>query len=157
VFRDADAGSVRIFGLGNPYRGDDAAGLVLADRLKQRFPGRVFSESATSPEAWVLAAADDASVGTVLFVDAADFGGIPGEARLFDSDSAARFIPALSSHQAPLGLFFEWLGEKGKRGFLIGLQPAALSFGNPLSIPVSEALGLLEQNLFSFLSGNEGD
>ncbi|MBN1894698.1 hydrogenase maturation protease [bacterium] len=151
------AGSVRIFGLGNPDRGDDAAGLVLAEALKRRFPGIVFSEIGTRPEAWVLAAADDASVNTVLFVDASDFGGIPGGIRLFDAGSAGRFTPALSSHQPPLGLFMEWLEEKGKKVYLIGLQPASLAFGGPLSEQVAQALRILEEGILSFLSGNEQD
>src|SRR5262245_29698091 len=78
-----------IIGIGNEYRGDDAAGLVVARRLRviAAGSGTVIEQSgdgASLMEAWQGA-------GAVFVIDAAVSGAAPGTIRRFDA--GARQIP----------------------------------------------------------------
>ncbi len=72
---------VCILGLGNRHRGDDALGLLVAERLRdQELPAGVCAE--TAPEDPVRLLDTLARFQAVVFVDAADMGGAPGEVRV---------------------------------------------------------------------------
>jgi hydrogenase maturation protease len=85
------SGARRLFiGIGNPLRGDDAAGLLAARALRRRDPAGVEvreleGEPVDLIEAW-------AGRDTVLVADAVCSGGVPGE--VLRVDAAAGPLPA---------------------------------------------------------------
>jgi hydrogenase maturation protease len=82
-----------IIGVGNEYRGDDAVGLIVARRLKERLGDSVTileqsGDGAALMEAWRGAE-------TVIIIDAVMSGAAPGTIRRFDA----------SAHLIPKGAF----------------------------------------------------
>lgn len=85
---------VLVIGIGNPYRSDDAAGLIAARRIKERVPDyvEVIEESgdgAALMEAWK-------GSGKVILVDAVSSGQKPGTVYRFDA--GAQSIPTKFFH-----------------------------------------------------------
>lgn len=81
------AGEIIFVGLGNEYRRDDRAGLMLSDGLKRTpdFSGCHFINAGTNPENYLQdILSQHAKV--VVFIDAARFGGAPGEIQWLDDD-----------------------------------------------------------------------
>src|SRR5262245_11420284 len=81
-----------IIGIGAEYRGDDAAGLIVARRLKERLSGSAIvleqsGEGVALMEAWRGAE-------TVIIIDATLSGAAPGTIRQFDA--SAQPIPKIS-------------------------------------------------------------
>jgi hydrogenase maturation protease len=76
--------NILVIGIGNAYRGDDAAGLIAARRVRQQVPecGSVIEhagEGAALMELW-----KDAD--TVIVIDAMRSGAAPGTVRRFDAE-----------------------------------------------------------------------
>jgi len=72
-----------VIGIGNPYRGDDAVGLIVARQVRERGHGGVTvlectGEGTSLMEAWKGA-------GAVILVDAAHGGAAPGMVYRFDA------------------------------------------------------------------------
>lgn len=100
--RSARAGHRLLIGIGNPRRGDDAAGRAVARLLAERAaPGLVVRESsgeATSlMEAW--AGFDD-----VVLVDACRGAGPPGSVHVFDADEVDRIASLRHASSHSLGV-----------------------------------------------------
>ena len=139
----ADPKSWILIGLGNQDRADDGFGIVLAEALIADFPDRVFSEDRRSAEGVVLDVCDNPFIRAVLFLDAADFGGRPGDVRLFSSENLSDFVPALSTHKVPISILFGLLSTRGKHPFLLGVQPGSLDFLGLMSDPVQKTVETL--------------
>lgn len=137
--------STVIIGLGNPDRADDGAGMQIVSRLKLHFPERVFLESEKSAESIVLDLLENDKVLHVLFIDATDFGGNPGEARLFDHHDAKKFIPAISTHKVPMTILMDLLVQHHKNPYLLGIQPLNLNLFGELSSEVRKTINELEE------------
>lgn len=88
---------IKVIGVGNAWRGDDAAGLMVARRLEQEhLPQVEISENLGTAGALADAWQDAARV---IVVDAVVTGGSPGAIYRFDvHDPAARFPVSRSSH-----------------------------------------------------------
>jgi hydrogenase maturation protease len=71
-----------IIGVGNPFRSDDAAGIALADRLRERVPRGVCVIEETGEGAALLEAWRDAPA--VIVVDAVHSGAPPGTLHRLD-------------------------------------------------------------------------
>ena len=74
-----------IIGIGNEYRGDDAAGLIVARRLKERLADSVkvieqSGDGAALMDAWLGAE-------TVIIIDAVMSGAAPGTIHRFDANT----------------------------------------------------------------------
>jgi len=147
----ADPRSTVIVGLGNLDRADDGAGIVLAEQLKVHYSDQVFSEKEQSVESIVLYLLERNDAETFLFIDSADFGGRPGEVKIFQVEDAKRFVPAFSTHKVPIALLMELLAQRGKKPILLGIQPESLEFLGKMSISVEKRLVLLEKLLKRFL------
>jgi hydrogenase maturation protease len=125
----------RLIGLGNAWRGDDAAGLVVARRL-----GGVAHEgdAVALLEEWAGAA-------HAVVVDAAVSGAPPGTVHRFD---AARPLPAAtlrssSTHAFGLADAVELaraLGRLPARLDVYAIEGAGFALGAPLSPPVGAAV-----------------
>jgi hydrogenase 3 maturation protease len=151
---------VAVVGIGQELRGDDAVGVKAARTLlrRQRAGGDtsrpvslLVVEAGPMPESCagpLRRFAPD----LVILVDAADMGAVPGTVAWLDWRDAD--AAAASTHGLPLSLFAGYLTtEIGCTVLLLGIQPADLTFGAPLSPPVRRALRSVTQGLTTLLSG----
>ena len=74
---------VVIIGVGNPFRGDDGAGIAVVHRLKGRFTSEVKLIEESGDGLLLLEAWRDAS--SVFVIDAMSSGGAPGTIRIVDA------------------------------------------------------------------------
>lgn len=133
--------TVVVVGIGNPLRGDDAAGSRVAQRLALASARASIVDAQEVPESYlgrIVAARPD----TIVLVDAVDIGGRPGDAAIIESDQIERYDP--TTHRVPLGLLMKYLRcETGADTFLIGIQPYQVAFGLPMSREVEKSAVLL--------------
>jgi len=129
--------TVCLVGVGNRMKGDDAFGPLLIDRLAGSIRFTCI-DAGVAPENY-LERIIRVGAGTVLFADAADFGGRPGELRIIEPRRLSG--NALSTHALSLGLAAEYLSKRGAgRILLLAVQPAAAGLGDPVSTPVAATL-----------------
>ena len=127
-------------GLGNDLRGDDLAGLVFIDTLKTKI---VFSKSkfiiaGKNPENY-LHEILESNPDVVVFIDAADWGGEPGEISLLEPDSLANID--FSTHAYSIKLVEQFLLLNRQMDFVyIGIQPKTTDFGKVMSLKVNHAI-----------------
>lgn len=133
-----------VVGVGNELRGDDAAGPLVARKLAAALEDHPATEELTAidcgdvPENY-LGPILDSRPRHVVFCDAVDFGGAPGDIRLIDVSELSG--SSISTHNASLSLLAKVLAAQGIRDQLvIGIQPKYTSFGSPCSNEVAAAV-----------------
>jgi len=130
-----------VLGAGSTLRGDDAAGMVLTERLQERFidaknircyPGE------TAPENY------SGSIMRfypthLLVVDAADMGEMPGAVFPVDPKDVGGI--SCCTHMLPLKVMLTYLAqETGAKLLLLGIQPKSMEFEAPLSVEAEKAV-----------------
>lgn len=130
----AEEGALLV-GVGHPLCGDDAVGSLIAARLAPRFPGRVI-DAGSVPENYFgpLAAVEGRPV---VFLDAAAGPAEPGSWCLAGADALVGRSP--DTHRASLRLLAELLAERAIPTWIVGIAPASLLPGAPLTPPVARA------------------
>jgi len=82
----------------------------------------------------------------LIFLDAVDFGGMPGSAILLDSEQMTTRDPQISTHKISLGLLATWAEANGTtKAWLLGVQPESLKPGGELTPAVRATLELLRE------------
>ena len=123
-------GHVVVMGIGNPCRGDDAAGSMVAQLISD-VPGLRAIDAQDVPENYVRQVAGE-SPDTVVLVDAVDLDSAPGSVAFLDKDEVAGYWP--STHRMPVSLLMDYLErETHARIFLIAIQPRHTAFMQPMS------------------------
>jgi len=140
--------AVCVFGVGNRQRRDDGVGSMIAGRLANRL-GQWAVDAGAVPENHLEKVAR-LGPKTVLLIDAVDFSGIPGEARLMEPNQIAN--PALSTHALSLRMTADYLRARIRADLiLLAIQPVDLGRGEGLSAKVSHTARHLEGLLASFI------
>jgi len=151
---------VVVIGIGNSYRGDDAAGLAAATLLAGTLPpaveiARCEQEPSRIMDAW-------AGADATFVIDAVAPLGSPGTLRVFDASVSG--LPAnsfrSSTHALGLGEIIELARAMGilpPHVMVYGIEAADLSAGHPLSPAVADAVaaaaGAISADVEAFLSG----
>jgi len=136
-------GKVAILGIGNTLRSDDGVGSILAARIKDKTPYKVY-DSGSSPENYLGKIIKDAPQ-TVVIIDAVDFGGEAGEFRVLESEDL-QTINLFSTHNASISLVINYLKNNLKVDIIVlTIQPKTVVFGDKLSREISETLQKLEE------------
>ena len=133
-------GRVVVVGVGNAQHGDDAAGTQIA-RLLTRMGAANVLDGGTAPEleTWRIR---ELVPETVLFADAVDFGGAPGDAALLATTDLRQ--SGHDTHRAPLRLVMRYLeSELGCRCYLIAVQPGDVRPGSPMCEQVRQTVETL--------------
>ena len=134
-------GKIAILGFGNRLWGDDGAGSVLAERLKAANPEAPIFDGGMVPENYlekVAATEPD----TILLIDAADFGGQPGEWRIFSGEDLA--LTGISTHAGSPRMLAAYLQERTRANVkLLAIQPLHSHEGSDCSRPVSTTIARL--------------
>jgi hydrogenase 3 maturation protease len=138
------SGRIVLLGIGSRWRGDDAAGPEVLARVAGRVRATCI-EAGDAPERH-LGEATRGRPDAIVLVDAVDFGGAPGEVAVFRAgDLPPR---AGTTHQTALGVLMRYLREEsGAEVLLIGVQPASVGFGEPMSEAVREGVARVAQLL----------
>jgi len=142
--RSTRPGRLRVVGCGNPYAGDDGAGLEIVRRLRENWDGSC--ELLDRPQAGLELLDCMQGADVILFVDAVSSGAPPGTLHLVplpSPDLEARGLGALSSHgwglTEALSLMsaLEW---QAPRLFLLGVEIETLAPDKPRSEAVEAAI-----------------
>ena len=150
--------------VGNGMMGDDAAGPLLAEKLKGApLAGWEALNGGSAPEN-SLFLIREMKPEQVAIVDAADMGLAPGEIRLIADDRIEDPF-FMTTHTLPLSYLMQALREFVPKVDLIGIQPDVVAFGYPLSDSVKLAVdrvydclgqtGCELASLFETLAGQE--
>lgn len=115
---------------GNSFRRDDGVGPFIAEKLKQAGLTSVIDAGYT-PEN-IVDEVIDLKPDNIVFIDAADFSGAPGQARIIAEEHLVE--TTLSTHMIPLSVVSALIAASIKTAItFIGIQPADLSFGEGLT------------------------
>jgi hydrogenase 3 maturation protease len=130
---NAIRGNVVVMGIGNPCRGDDAAGSCVAQQICSA-PGVCVIDAQDVPENYLCQAADQRP-DTILLIDCVDMKSAAGSVALFDTDQTAAYWP--STHRVPVSLLVGYLERTTHaRIFLIAIQPHDTGFLQSMSAEV---------------------
>jgi hydrogenase 3 maturation protease len=135
-------GKVVILGIGNVMRQDDGLGSVLASRIKDKVPFKVF-DAETSPENYLEKIIKE-NPDNIIIIDAVDFGGKPGEFQVLEGQDI-KTVNLFSTHNASISLSINYLQSNLKADIIVLLiQPKSINFGDELSLEVSETIDKIE-------------
>lgn len=134
-----DCSRLVILGIGNPLRGDDSVGLKIVGRLKGKLPKNVrIIRGGVTPENFI-GKIRDIKPSHVLLIDAAHFGGKPGEIKLIYPEEISS--ATISTHAIPLCILADLIREEtGAKVILLGVEPKNLSLGAKISPEIKEAI-----------------
>jgi len=132
--------------VGNGMMGDDAAGPLLARKLRGApLDGWEVLDGGSAPEN-LLHRIREISPDHVLIIDAADMDLEPGEIRQIEA--AKLEDPFLmTTHSLPLSYFVLSLAEFVPRVEMVGIQPEVVAFGYPVSASVLRAIDEVYKSL----------
>jgi hydrogenase 3 maturation protease len=133
---------VVILGIGNTLRSDDGVGSILASRIKDKVPYTVY-DAGPSPENY-LEKIIKKKPDTIIIIDAADFGGKPGEFNVLEGPEI-KTNSLSSTHNASISLTINYLQNNLKVDIMaLIIQPKIISFADKLSREIDESLNNLE-------------
>lgn len=127
-------------GLGNELRADDAAGLELVKKIKStnEFKTSPFILAGRNPENH-LQTILDYNPEIVVFIDAAEWNGNPGDIKLFNDEDIA--LTEFSTHTFSIKMIKDYLiNQKQMNVMFIGIKPLRKNFEEGLSEPVQIAI-----------------
>jgi hydrogenase 3 maturation protease len=130
--------------IGNELKGDDAAGPLLYNKLKDNI-GCDIINAGMVPENYIqtIIKKDPANI---IVIDAVDFGGAAGEIRLFADNEVPEI--ALSTHVLSPRMFFDMIKTQCDAEIcLIGIQPENTGLNQNLSNMVNRSANELS-NIF---------
>ena len=137
-------GNVVVMGIGNPCRGDDAAGSMVAQLISDA-PGVRVIDTQDVPENNLRQVVGE-NPDTVVLIDSVDLDSAPGCVALLDKEEVAGYWP--STHRMPLSLLMDYLErETQARIFLIAIQPRHTAFMQPMSGEVHASVASIAELL----------
>ncbi len=140
---DSTPSSIRIIGLGNELRGDDAVGLLAARRLEQAVGNRVQVIEAEMVGVDLIELMKDAQI--VILIDAARSGQASGTIHRLDAsdEPISKQIFPCSSHAIGISDALELaraVGTLPDRVIVYGVEAGNTEAGQPLSPSVASAV-----------------
>lgn len=136
------AGRVAVVGIGNPARGDDAAGTLVARALlagPAKLPENVLVIPAGELPENYTGPVRAFSPGLAVLVDCASGGRRPGD--IFIVDPAAVAEEDVSTHRVPLSRLVRFIQETMEcRVLVIGIEPSSIAEGRDVSPAVAAAV-----------------
>ena len=139
-------GKTVIVTIGNPLRRDDGVGVYIGERLVRVLPTCFhLIQAGFAPERSIDDILSERPA-KVIFIDAASFGGIPGEVRVLTEEEIVSVT--LSTHTFPLPVIARIVAEEiGCEVVFVGIQPEDVSFGEGLSEEVERAASTIVEYL----------
>ena len=143
-----------ILGIGSELRGDDAAGIMLADVLEKSLNGRAkdrikIIKGATAPEN-LTGEVKSFQPDLIVFVDAADMCRNPGEYLVFSPEETDNI--SFSTHTLPIRIMADYLKVYIQcEVLMVGIQPKQLEFDTPATEEVAKGVNELVKILTSWV------
>jgi len=133
-----------VVAMGSPWRGDDAAALRVADRLRARGLARLFNVE-TAPESFLVPIGTCGAKSCIL-VDALDAGASPGDVVLLEPADLEH--TDFTTHGLSPKVFLAALAElSGMTLLVLGIQPGPLRQGDRVSDAVRRAADAVAEAL----------
>lgn len=129
-------------GLGNHDRGDDAAGLILLEKLENitDYSNSNFINAGKNPENHLQEILDH-NPKIVVFIDSTEFNKDPGTISLIESEKIDNFD--FSTHTFSIALIEKYLlKHKDLKTIYIGIQPKSMNFGDKVSNVVKNEIDI---------------
>lgn len=138
--------AIRVIGVGNPWRGDDAVGLLAARRLRDQLDLSVEVMEAEGDGLALLDLMEGAD--HVLFIDAVMGGGRPGTCVRLDASTECRWGPVVPSSTHAMGIaeaieLARALERLPKQVVVYGIEIESVESGVPLSPAVCDGLDVV--------------
>lgn len=134
-----------IVGIGNILKGDDGAGPLVCEQLKNTKITADLIDAGTVPENYIQPIIKKAPQ-NLLVIDAIDFGATPGTIRIFEPEQLNSH--AISTHTLSPRLFVDMVSQNIKLDvYFIGMQPAQIQLGQSVSPQINQAILHLSQVL----------
>ena len=148
-----ERGKTVIIGVGNPLRGDDGVGMKILEYLEDMdLPDVMLLNTETVPEAFTGKVSEYEPT-HVLLVDAANFRGEPGDAKLISSAQIGG--TAVSTHSLPLTIFITYIEKAlNVKVKLLGIQPKRIEFYTEMTPELEEASKKISEILIKILEKN---
>jgi hydrogenase 3 maturation protease len=135
-----------LLAVGNRMMGDDAAGPLLAQKMRQTpVVNWNIIDGGSAPENHIHNIREMAPE-QVVIVDSADMDLAPGEIRFIDSQRLEDPF-FMTTHALPLSYVVDSIREFVPRVDFIGIQPAIVAFGYPISQSVKQAVETIYDHL----------
>jgi len=129
-----------LVGIGSCWHADDAAGPAVISRVSGRVAPRCI-DAGDAPERHLGEIAESGGE-AILLLDAVDFGGASGEIALFTAEDLSGRLA--TTHTSSLRLLMQYLeAESSADLLLVGIQPASVAFGEPMSAAVRASVDAL--------------
>ncbi len=123
--------------VGNSLRGDDGVGPYIAGALSEEMEGLTVYDAGMNPEN-CLAVCDQIQPGKVVFIDAANWEGTPGDIRLIPEELIP--LQTISTHTFPLSTLGALIKEdQSVEVKYIGIQLASAHLGDAMCEAVRTA------------------
>jgi len=145
-----------VVGIGAELNGDDAAGVMVARRLRplvSDLEDVLVLEGGSVPES-IIGPLRRFSANLVVLVDAADFSVEPGSIRWIDQDQIGG--STFSTHSVPLSVLCQFMEhEIGCEVQILGIQPESIDFDKALSVPCKRAVNQIVKEFKQLLCVND--
>lgn len=130
-------GAVVVMGIGNPCRGDDAAGGLVAQQIHD-VPGVYAIDAQDVPENHWRQVANQRP-DTIILVDSVNLYSAPGSVAVLDKDRIAGYWP--TTHRMPMSVLMSYFErETHARILMIGIQPRQTEFMQSVSDKVQASV-----------------
>jgi len=130
-------GTVVVMGIGNPCRGDDAAGGLVVAQIRDA-PGVYAIDAQDVPENHWRQVANQRP-DTIILVDSVNLYSAPGSVAVLDKDRIAGYWP--TTHRMPVGVLMSYFErETHAHIFMIGIQPGQTEFMQSVSAEVQASV-----------------
>ncbi|HEV2423328.1 MAG TPA: hydrogenase maturation protease [Terriglobia bacterium] len=137
-------GTVVVMGIGNPCRGDDAAGGLVARQIHD-VPGVYAIDAQDVPENHWRQAVNQRP-DTIILVDSVNLCSPPGSVAVLDKDQITGYWP--SAHRMPVGVLMNYFErETHARVFMVGIQPRQTGFMQSISAEVQASIAAVAEML----------
>ena len=134
-----------LVGIGNVLKGDDAAGPLVCQRLKECGTSTDIIDAGTALENYIQRIIKKAPQ-NLLIIDAIDFQAPPGTIKIFTPSQLNPSV--ISTHALSPRLFVDLVSRSIKVNvYFIGIQPANTGLGDSMSSQVCQAARQLAQTL----------
>jgi len=151
----APADRLVIIGIGNHEKGDDAAGIYCADRLKNSL-GNDLPHHVRIINAGIMPENFTGDIRSfqakrILIIDAVIAGHAPGT--IFTVDPVRIVNEDVSTHRMPLSMLYRFLEESiGCNVLMIGIEPEKVDLDTGISKSVQNSIELIINHLLPILS-----
>jgi len=147
--------TVALLGVGSELRGDDVAGMLVAENLQKaaskinkKIRFKVFL-GGTAPENFT-GTIKDFKPTHIVIVDSAEIGKPAGTVTVFDPDETVNV--SFSTHSLPLKVMSDYLrADINCTIIIIGIQPKSMKFGEPPTKEIKQAVTCVSKTLEEIL------